>query len=234
MKSINHFMALIFCLFVGTSMLLVAGICAADETNYYYYSNQGNDLANYMYMDLDLQADDTATLTFSTKYDIEETGDFAMAFISYDPELKQLFGWKLNGTQTDWTTKNYDLDPFSDVLYIGFYYKTDDSGTIKDGFYVDNIKITVNGETILDDDGTNKTWIFKGFSRKPATIINQPLDIWIEQDATENITWVVTETSGMYNVSKDSTEVVSSTSYTNSLTLKPCISNSSTAIRKPS
>jgi len=29
MKSINHFMALIVCLFVGTSMLLVAGICAA-------------------------------------------------------------------------------------------------------------------------------------------------------------------------------------------------------------
>ncbi|MCD4816802.1 MAG: hypothetical protein K8R06_10455, partial [Methanosarcinales archaeon] len=70
MKLINRFMALIFCLFVGTSMFLVAGICAADVTNYYYYSNQGNDLANYMYMDLDLQADDTATLSFSTKYDI--------------------------------------------------------------------------------------------------------------------------------------------------------------------
>ncbi|MBC2699576.1 MAG: PGF-pre-PGF domain-containing protein [ANME-2 cluster archaeon] len=215
MKSINHFMALIFCLFVGTSMLLVASAGATDVTNHYYYSGQGDNLSNYMYMDLDLQDDDTATLTFSTKYDIEETGDFAMAFISYDPNVKQLFGWKLNGTQTDWTTKSYDLSPFSDVLYIGFYYETDDSGTIKDGFYVDNIEITVNGATILDDDGTNTTWKFVRFSREPTTIINQPIDIWIEQDATENITWIVTETSGFYKVLNDSTEVVSSTQYTN-------------------
>ena len=215
MKLINRFMALIFCLFVGTSMLLVTGICAAEDINYYYYSGKGNDLANYMYMDLDLQADDNATLSFSTKYDIEETGDYGMAFISYDPNVKELHGWKLNGSQEDWTTKRYNLDPFSDVLYVGFYYRTDDSGTIKDGFYVDNIEIIVNGETILNDDGTNTTWKFVRFSREPTTIINQPHDIWIEQDATENITWIVTETSGFYKVLNDSTEVVSPTRYTN-------------------
>jgi len=226
MKSINHFVALIFCLFVGTSMLLVTGICAAEYPNYYYYSNQGNDLANYMYMDLDLQADDTATLSFSTKYDIDGPGDYGMAFISYDPNVKELHGWKLNGSQEDWTTKSYNLNPFSDVLYIGFYYRTDDSGTIKDGFYVDNIKITVNGETIFDDDGTNTTWIFNNFSRKPASIINQPLDIWIEQEATENITWVVTETSGMYWVLRDSIEVVTPKPYENGEELKVPINTS--------
>ena len=235
MKSINQFMALMFCLFVGTSMFLVAGICAAEDINYYYYSGKGNDLANYMYTDLNLQADDNATLSFSTKYE-EETGDYGgRAFISYDPNFKELYGWKLNGSQEDWTTKIYNLDPFSGVLYIGFIYRTDDSGTIKDGFYVDNIIITVNGKTILDDDGTNTTWIFKGFSRKPASIINQPLDIGIEQDATENITWVVTETSGKYNVLKDSTEVgitevVSPTPYTNGDELKVPIDTSTLGI----
>ena len=225
MKSINRFMALILCLFVGTSMLLVAGICAAEDINYYYYSGKGNDIANYMYMDLDLQADDTATLSFSTKYDIEKTGDYGMAFISYDPNVKDVFGERLNGTQ-DWTTKSYNLDPYYGILYVGFYYRTDDSGTIKDGFYVDNIEIIVNGETILDDDGTNTTWIFNNFSREPASIINQPLDIWIEQDATENITWVVTETSGLYKVLRDSTEVVSPTSYENGEELKVPINTS--------
>ena len=221
-------MALMFCLFVGTSMFLVAGICAAEDINYYYYSSKGNDLVNYMYMDLDLQPDDNATLSFSTKYDIEKTeemDDFAMAFISYDPNVKDVFGERLNGTQ-DWTTKSYNLDPYYGILYVGFYYRTDDSGTIKDGFYVDNIKIIVNGETILDDDGTNTTWIFNNFSRKPASIINQPLDIWIEQDATENITWVVTETSGEFNVTKDSTEVVPPTNYKNGEELKVPIDTS--------
>ena len=235
MKLINRFMALIFCLFVGTSMFLVAGICAADVTNYYYYSNQGNDLANYMYMDLVLQDDDTATLSFSTKYDIEETGDFAMAFISYDPNLKQLFGWKLNGTQTDWTTKSYDLDPFSDVLYIGFYYETDDSGTIKDGFYVDNIEITVNGETILDDNGTDNIWTFENFTPVSETVqdttqpvIDQPHDIQIEQNATGNITWVVTETypDKYWVLRNNSIEVVSPKSYEDGDELKVPINTS--------
>ncbi len=235
MKSINRFMALMFCLFVGTSMFLVAGICAAEDPNYYYYSGKGNDLANYMYMDLDLQDNDTATLSFSTKYDIEETGDFAMPFISYDPNIIELFGFKLNGTQTDWTIEDFNLTPFANSSiqeYIGFYYETDKSGTIKDGFYVDNIEITVNGETKFFDDGTNESWIFRGFTPENDTVqdtppvIDQPPDIQIEQSATENITWVVTETSGMYKVLKDSTEVVSLRQYTNGDELKVLIDTS--------
>jgi bacillopeptidase F (M6 metalloprotease family) len=74
-------MALILCLFVGTSMLLVAGICTADETNYYYYSNQGNNLRNIMYTEVDLGNSTEAYLDFYTTYD-NEPGDFAIAFIT--------------------------------------------------------------------------------------------------------------------------------------------------------
>jgi PGF-pre-PGF domain-containing protein len=214
MKSINRFMALILCLFVGTSMVLVTGICAADVTNQYYYSNQGNNLVNYMYMDLDLRNYDNATLNFSTKYDIEETGDFALAFLS--PNLKNLSTpGKINGTQSDWTNKSYDISTYTGGQWnFGFYYETDDSGTLKDGFYVDNIEITADGVTLFDDDGTNENWIFNGFIRQPAPIINQPLDIWIEQNATGNITWIVTETNpNMYWVLRDSIEVVTPKTY---------------------
>jgi len=69
-----------------------------------------------------------------------------------------------------------------------FYYETDDSGTIKDGFYVDNIEITVNGETILDDNGTDNIWTFENFTPVSETVqdttqpvIDQPHDIQIEQ-----------------------------------------------------
>ena len=239
MKSINRFMALMFCLFVGTSMFLVAGICAAEDPNYYYYSDKGNDLANYMvYMDLDLQDNDTATLSFSTKYDIEVTGDFALPFISYDPNIIDLIGWKLNGTQTDWTIEDFNLTPFansSNPEYIGFYYETNKTSTTRDGFYVDNIEITVNGETIFFDDGESgySNWTFEGFVQVNDTVqdttppvIDQPPNIQIEQSATENITWVVTETSGMYKVLKDSTEVVPLKSYTNGDELKVLIDTS--------
>lgn len=121
MKSINHFMALTLCLFVGTSMLLVASAGAADVTNYYYYSGQGGNLSNCMYKDLDLQNNDIVFLNFSTRYDIEETRDFASPFITYDPDHKHLTGeieWTLNGTQTDWTTESCDLSSFVDESFF--------------------------------------------------------------------------------------------------------------------
>ncbi len=233
MKSINRFMALMFCLFVGTSMLLVAGICAADETNYYYYSGTGNNIDHIMYKELDLENCSTATLNFSTKYDIEETGDFAIAFLTLN--FSPLYGLegKINGTEDDWIDKSYDISTYKGFKYIGFNYQTDTSGIGGEGFYVDNIIITVDGETILDDDGTNESWKLDGFTRvsepvhdSTPPVINNPDDIQIEQDYPENITWVVTETSGMYKVLKDSTEVVSLTQYTNGEELKVPIDTS--------
>jgi hypothetical protein len=142
----------------------------------------------------------------------------------------KLISWEyLNGTELNWITKSYNLSKFfNGSCYVGFYYRTNDSG-IGEGFYVDNIEITVDGETILDDDGTNESWRLYGFTRENDTIppvINNPDDIQIEQDYPENITWVVTETSGMYKVLKDSTEVVSLTPYTNGEELKVPIDTS--------
>ena len=239
MKSINRFMALMLCLFVGTSMLLVAGICAADVTNHYYYSNQGYNLSNIMYKDLnylDLQKSDIVFLNFSTRYNIKETDDFAMPVITYDPNHKHLFGeieWILNGTQEDWTTESCDLSSFVNESFfsIGFCHKTNNSGTSEDGFYVDNIEIIVNGVTIFTDDGTDNSWTLDGFTRLSDTVqditppkINNPDDIWIEQNATEYITWVVTEANpSMYKVLNDSTEVVPPRLYESETELKVLI-----------
>ena len=231
MKSINHFMALIFCLFVGTSMLLVAGICAADVTNYYYYSNQGNNLGNIMYREVDLGDCTAAHLDFSTYYD-NKPGDFAIAFVSLDINGK-LISWEyLNGTEPNWITKSYNISKYlNGTCYVGFYYDTNDSG-VGEGFYVDNIKITVDGTTIFEDDGTNETWIFEGFTREPMPpIIDQPFDIQIEQSAIGNITWVVTETHpDMYWVLRNSKEVVSPGTYKNGEELKVPINTSALGI----
>jgi len=219
MKSINRFMALILCLFVGTSMLLVAGICAAEDTNDYYYSGTGNNIDHIMYKELDLKNCSTATLNFSTKYDIEETGDFAIAFLTLN--FSPLYGLegKINGTEDDWIDESIDISTYKGFKwYVGFNYQTDTSGIGGEGFYVDNIIITVDGETILDDNGTNESWTLDGFTRENETIqdsippvINNLSDIQIELDATGYITWVVTEEyPNKYWVMRNSTEVIES------------------------
>jgi bacillopeptidase F (M6 metalloprotease family) len=227
MKSINQFIVLMSCLFVGTSMFLVAGICAAEDLNYYYYSGKGENIDNIMYMEPDLENCSTATLNFSTKYDIEETGDFAIAFLSLN--LLHLYGLeeKIDGTEDDWIDKSYDISPYKGFKYIGFYYQTDHFGIGGEGFYVDNIVIIVDGVTIIDDNGTNESWTLEGFTRMSDTVqdtkspvIINPGDKEFEQDSTGSITWIVTETNpDKYWVLRNSTEVVAPENYTNNKSL---------------
>jgi len=210
MKSINRFMALMFCLFVGISMLLVSGICAAEDPNYCYYSGKGENIDHIMYWEPDLENCSTATLKFSTKYDIEETGDFAIAFLSLNLSHLYRLEEKINGTE-DWIDKSYDISTYKGFKYIGFNYQTDHSGIGGEGFYVDNIVITVDGKTILDDDGTNESWILDNFTRyndtKPPDI-NKPEDIQIEKGSSGSIIWTITEIfPDKYWVLKNSTEV---------------------------
>ncbi|MCL7412368.1 MAG: PGF-pre-PGF domain-containing protein [ANME-2 cluster archaeon] len=241
MRSINHFTALKICLFVGISILFITNVSATDENNYFYYSGQGNDLANYMYLELDLQNTTTANLTFSTRYNIEETGDFAIAFISYDNNIIELITWDiLNGTQSDWITKSYDLSSFTGKQsYIGFYYETDNSG-IGEGFYVDNIKITVDDKILLYDDGESGygNWTLAGFTQRSDTVqdttppvINNPSDVQIEQDVTGSITWIITETyPDKYWVLRNSTEIVAPADYENNEELTVPINTSALGI----
>jgi len=239
MKSINHFMALMFCLFVGTSMLLVAGICAADVTNYYYYSNQSNGPDNIMYRPLNLSGCTEATLSFSTRYN-NEPGDFAIAFLSTDPKNKtKLIGWEyLNGTQLDWINKNKDLSGYIGAKwYVGFNYRTNGSG-VGDGFCVDNILITVDDVIIFVDDGTNDSWELENFTRvseiiQDATppVVDNPSDIQIDLDATGSIRWVVTEEyPNKYWVLRNSTEVVPPGDYENNDELRLSINTSTLGI----
>ena len=214
MKSINRFMALILCLFVGTSMFLVAGICAAEDTNDYYYSGTGNNIKSIMYMEVDLGNSTEAYLNFSTKYE-NKPGDIANAFVSKNID-DTLYSWEnITGSQPNWKPMSYNLSLFfNGTCYVGFYYKTNDS-EISKGFWVDNIEITVDKETIFFDDGVSRrsNWTFDGFipdndTDTKAPLIDNPDDIPIEQDTKGSITWTVTETHpDKYWVLRNTTEV---------------------------
>ena len=209
-------MALMFCLFVGTSMVLVTGICAAEDTNDYYYSGTGNNIKSNMTMEVDLGNSTEAYLNFSTKFE-NKPDDSAFAVV-----LKNIGGtvysWEyLNGSEPNWIPKSYNLSRFfNGTCYVGFYYKTNDSGISK-GFWVDNIEITVDGVTIFFDDGVSgqSNWTFRGGfipdndTDTKAPLIDNPGDIQIEQNAaTGSITWTVIEANpDKYWVLKNSTEV---------------------------
>ncbi|MCD4809769.1 MAG: PGF-pre-PGF domain-containing protein [Methanosarcinales archaeon] len=214
MKSINRFMALILCLFVGTSMLLVASAGAAEDPNYYYYSGIDDDVDRIMYMVWNFENCSTATLSFSTRYD-NKPGDFALAFCSPNVTSNLIGKEYLNGTtHSEWETIEYNIYSLINVgeeNYIGFNYQTDNISNGGEGFYVDNIVITVDGNTILDDNGTNESWIMDNFTRyndtKPPDI-NKPEDIQIEKGGSGSIIWTITEIfPDKYWVLKNSTEV---------------------------
>ena len=93
----------------------------SDELNAAYYSGKGNNLANMMFTTLDLQGYNSATLNFSTKYDIE-SGDFVEVYFTQDFEtFETVYYEEYNGTQFDWTTESLDISDFvGNQWYVGF------------------------------------------------------------------------------------------------------------------
>ncbi len=136
----------------------------SKNLNAVFYSGKGNNLWNEMDLRniLDLRGYSSATISFSTKYDIKP-GDEGWVFLTQD--FNTYYLKKYTGTQSNWATTSWDISGFTgDRWYFGFLYKTDASG-VGNGFYVDNIKIDTNTGTIFSDNGENPDrWQMFGFN----------------------------------------------------------------------
>jgi immune inhibitor A len=123
---------------------------------HFYYSNNGNDMDNFMYREFDLPAN--ATLTAQVRYEIELDWDYAYAIASSDGGATwtnletnlstdtspngQNFGNGITGdTGGAWVELTADLSAFSGPTLIGFRYWTDPA-TVGLGFQVDEIAVT--------------------------------------------------------------------------------------------
>ncbi|MGB8956433.1 MAG: hypothetical protein WCC10_13750 [Tumebacillaceae bacterium] len=129
------------------------------------WANQGDEADNHLIHELDLTGVSNPTLTFDTKYDIEEQWDFGMVQISADngktwhslsnehtrsdvveegyPKIKaNVPGF--TGATKGWTTESFDLSQYAGKkVLVSFRYLTD-WGFNGAGWYVSNLRLNDN------------------------------------------------------------------------------------------
>ena len=147
-----------------------------------FFSGSGDDLANAQTTSLDLTGKASASLTAKVRYDIEEGYDYAYVQASTDggTTWKSLDGTiggtaipddtsgqpGIDGTQSSWADLVVPLDAYAgQKIDLRFYYKTD-GGLAKQGLFVDDVKVTADGTTVLEDGAEDggPAWTFDGFS----------------------------------------------------------------------
>jgi immune inhibitor A len=157
---------------------------------YEYYSGSGNEMTNTMVTSVDLTKATNAQLTFNAWYDIEEEWDYASVQVKEagsenwvaiqgnittdaDPN-EQNPGHGITGTSNGWTAATFDLSAYAGKnIEVKFEYWTDPY-VAQRGLYVDDIKITANGETVLSDDAEgDSSFTFNGFSKDKGTFFSK-------------------------------------------------------------
>jgi Zn-dependent metalloprotease len=134
------------------------------------YSGSGDNLDNIIITknNIDLKSVSSATLSFSTKYEIESNYDFVYIWISSDGGITWDFPplSSYTGSQSEWTNESISISAYAgkDIL-LAFEYVTDEHLSL-DGFYLDNIKVDTNDGIKFQDDFENGSdkWNITGFS----------------------------------------------------------------------
>lgn len=149
-----------------------------------YSSTKGNSLDTKMVSpEIDLTKASEATLTFDSWRDIEIDYDFLYVNVytgdSDEPELVKTIS---DNTKGKWESTDIDLSEFKgNKIRIEFEYKTD-VGLALEGFYVDNIVVKADDETVFEDDAETDPKFeldgFKIFDGKPVPSDNFYLVEW--------------------------------------------------------
>ncbi|MGZ4123159.1 MAG: immune inhibitor A domain-containing protein [Tumebacillaceae bacterium] len=153
-----------------------------------YYGGSGDEIDNSLVTTVDLTGKASATLNFDAWYDTEEQWDFAFVQASTDGGAT----WKSlsnNNTRSDvvaeayptilasvpgftgnsngWQPQSFDLSAYAGKKIQLRFRNVTDWGTSYTGFFVDNVKVTADGSTLLDDGAENATspFTFNGFTK---------------------------------------------------------------------
>jgi immune inhibitor A len=154
--------------FKGLDFLRTNWATASDATKgTVLWGHNGDEIDNHLIRELDLTGQSQATLTFDTKYDIEEQWDFGLVQISTDggkswkslnngdtrsdivdqgyPKIKEnLPGF--TGSSNGWKTESFDLSQYAgQKVLLSFRYMTD-WGSNEAGWYISNLRL--NNQTI--------------------------------------------------------------------------------------
>ncbi|MFC4076812.1 immune inhibitor A domain-containing protein [Salinithrix halophila] len=137
---------------------------------YSYFSTVGNDLDTKMTSKtIDLTGVSKASLSFDSWRQIEKGYDYLYVNVIDEATQakKQLKAYD-DDTKGKWVTENLDLSAFAGKkIKLEFQYVTD-GGLALDGFYVDNIAVTGDNKTVLEDgaeDPSKANFDLSGFTR---------------------------------------------------------------------
>ncbi|UII56471.1 immune inhibitor A [Cytobacillus spongiae] len=139
----------------------------------YYYSTKGDDLHTTLETPVfDLTGASEASFNYKTYYEVEF--DYDYVFVNAVTELGETVELDVIGDENTaagyetslgkWEDKHYDLSQFAgEKVKLVFEYVTD-GGLAPEGFAMDNLQLTVDGEVVFSDDVEGEsTATLKGF-----------------------------------------------------------------------
>ena len=164
------------------------------QGSYEWWSGKADLADNKLTRTVDLTDYSTATLTFWTQYEIEEGWDFGFVQVSTDggltwtslPDLEGRTTYDhdpdamaeivanlpgFTGSSNGWVHETFDLTPYAGKsIMLRFRYMTDWAVTYM-GWFIDEIKIVADGNTIFYDDveTLDPGWTVEGWTRSTGT-----------------------------------------------------------------
>ena len=163
---------------------------APAEGQRQWWSGQGDNLDNSMARKVTLPAG-AATLTFQARWNIEDCAadpcDYAYVQVSTDGSTwttipgtitKPAEGNGIDGLQSTWTPATFDLSAYAGrEIGLRVRYLTDGatqgtSSAVPAGIFVDDLRITAGGQTVLADGAENPPngWTLTGFTSVGASV----------------------------------------------------------------
>lgn len=152
-----------------------------------YWSGSGDDLSNTMTRQLDLSAASTASLSMKSRFEIESEYDYLYVQASTDngaswtaldgtadgkPFIRDASGTPaISGSSGGkWLDVTVPMNDYTGQKpLVRFLYRTD-GGFAPQGFFADDITLTVDGEVVLVDGAEEPTdWTLDGFTVVGAT-----------------------------------------------------------------
>ncbi|MGB8956414.1 MAG: immune inhibitor A domain-containing protein [Tumebacillaceae bacterium] len=160
---------------------------APKTGSYQFWGGRADKLDNIATATVDLTGKASAQLTFDAWYKSEEQWDFSMVQVStdgaswtslsnanttsaHDPQADSKIVSNLpgfTGNSNGWQAQAFDLSAYAgQKIQVRFRTMTD-SGYNEEGFYVDNVKVTADGATVLEDgaENANSAFALNGFTR---------------------------------------------------------------------
>jgi len=131
-----------------------------------WWSGSGNDLKNSITRDVDLTGKTSASMSAWLDHDIEEGYDYLYVQASSDGGANWTDVDAIDGASNGWVQKTWNLDAFAGKpAKVRFNYVTDGGLALK-GAFVDDITITADGASVLNDTVENGAngWTAVGFT----------------------------------------------------------------------